>query len=75
MGKTIAEVVREEGALEAKRQTLLRQLRLKFKNVPEAIQAEIQATLDTQQLDLWLDAFATARSIRKIPFAANNVSR
>ena len=71
MGKTIFDVVKEEGALDAKRQILLRLLHLKFKNVPEAIKAEIQATPDIQQLDLWLDAFATARSIRKIPFAAN----
>ena len=34
MGKTIAEVVKDEGALEAKRETLLLQLRLKFKKVP-----------------------------------------
>ena len=71
MGKTIFDVVKEEGALDAKRQTLLRLLHLKFKNVPEAIEAEIQATPDIQQLDLWLDAFATARSIRKMPFTAN----
>ena len=75
MGKTIAEVVKDEGALEAKREILLRLLRLKFKNVPEAIEAEIQATPDVQQLDLWLDAVITTRSIRKIPFAANTVSR
>jgi len=48
---------------------------LKFKNVPKAIEAEIQATPDIQQLDLWLDAFATARSIRTMPFAANAVSQ
>jgi hypothetical protein len=70
MGKTIFDVVKEEGALEAKREMLLRQLRLKFKSVPEAIEAEIQTTLDSRQLDLWIDAFATARSIRKIPCAA-----
>ena len=79
MGKTIADVMKEEGALEgaleANRKTLLRLLRLKFKNVPKAIEAEIQATPDIQQLDLWLDAFATARSIRTMPFAANTVSR
>ena len=75
MGKTIADVLKEEGALDAKRETLLRLLRLKFKNVPEAIEAEILTTPEIQQLELWLDAFATARSIRKIPFAANTVSR
>ena len=74
MGKTIAQVVKDEGALEAKRETLLLQLRLKFKKVPEAIEAEIQSTPDVQQLNIWLAAFATARSLRKIPFAANNVS-
>ena len=71
MDKTIAEVIKEEGALEANRKMLLRQLRLKFKNVPAAIEAEIQGTLDSQQLALWFDAVLTARSIRKIPFVAN----
>jgi hypothetical protein len=72
MGKTIAEVLQDERELTAKRATLLRLLHLKFKKVPEAIEAEIQATLDIQQLDRWLDALITARSIRKIPFAANH---
>ena len=71
MSKSIAEELKEEGALEGQRKMLLRQLRLKFKKVPEAIEAEIQATQDSQQLALWFDAVITARSIRKIPFAAN----
>jgi len=71
MGKTIYDVVKEEGALDAKRETLLLLLRLKFKNVPEAVETEIQGTSDIQQLNQWLAAVITARSIRKIPFAAN----
>src|SRR5262249_197379 len=71
MGKTIADVIKEEGALAKQRETLLRLLRRRYKKVPAAIEAEIEATQDIQQLDLWLDAFATARSLRQIPFAAN----
>ena len=43
MGKTIAEVIKEEGflegALESKRETLLNLMRLRFKRLPAAIEA------------------------------------
>jgi hypothetical protein len=79
MGQTIAEALMEEGAvkgkaagiLEGKRETLLRQLRLRFKRVSPAITAEIQAAQDGGQLDDWLDAFATADKIGDIPFQSS----
>jgi hypothetical protein len=79
MGKTIAEALREEGALEgkaegvleAKRETLLEQLRLRFKRVPAAVTAEVEAAQDVQQLNRWLAAFATADKISDIPFQSN----
>lgn len=80
MGKTIAEALMEEGALkgkaagilEGKRETLLRQLRLKFKRrVPSGIVTEIEAAQEASQLDEWLDALVTADKISDIPFQAN----
>jgi hypothetical protein len=76
MGKTIAEALREEGkaqgvlegTLASKRETLLR---LKFKRVSPAISAQIEAAQDGQQLDNWLDAFATAEKITDIPFQSS----
>ena len=64
MRQTIAESIRAE----AKRETLLEQIRLRFKQVPSAIETKIEATADIQQLDAWLKAFATARRLSDIPF-------
>jgi hypothetical protein len=64
MRKTIAEDLKDQ----AKRETLLRQLRLRFKTIPAAIEAKIQATKDSQQLDTWLDEFVTARKLGDIDF-------
>jgi hypothetical protein len=67
MGKTIAEDLREQGGIDAKRATLLLQLGLRFK-VPPAIEAKIVATDDSQQLDAWLAEFAMARKLSDIDF-------
>jgi hypothetical protein len=64
MGKTIAEALQEEG----KRKALLHQLRVKFKHLPPAVTAEIEATQDDQQLDQWLEAVLTADKISDMPF-------
>jgi predicted transposase YdaD len=70
MGKTIAESLREEGKLEGKlegkRETLVRLLRTRFRNVPEKIVIQIQDTQDVAQLDTWLDAFASAKKLTDI---------
>jgi hypothetical protein len=76
MGQTIAEALKEEGALQAnatgilegKRETLLRLLQVRFKRVSPAVAAKIRAAQDNQQLDAWLDAFVTADKISAIPF-------
>jgi hypothetical protein len=74
MEKTIAEAWREEGevigALRSKRETLLRQLRLRFKRIPKGVETRIQSTRDSGQLDRWLDAVVTAESLADIPFDA-----
>jgi hypothetical protein len=71
MGKTIAEALEEKGALRKQRETLLRQLRVRFKQVPEAVAAEVEAEQNGQQLDDWLDAVVTARKLSDIPFRSN----
>jgi hypothetical protein len=76
MGKTIAEALRDEGRAEgraeaevqSRQQTLLRQLRLRFRKVPKAVEGVILATKDTAQLDGWLDRFATAGSLSDMGF-------
>jgi predicted transposase YdaD len=81
MGKTIAEVIKEEGfvegmergALQKQRETLLRQLRLKFKRVSPAIAKVIDATQDSHQLDEWLDAVITAEKISDIAFKPGRI--
>ncbi len=79
MGKTIAEVIKEEGflegmehgALQKQRETLLRLLRLKFKRVSPTIVKVIDATQDKHQLDEWLDAVITAGKISDIAFKSS----
>ena len=76
MGKTIAEALREEGKkegkqegeIEGRRDFFLLLLRERFKTVPQSIVAEIQATTDLRQFDIWGSAFASARTIADIPF-------
>jgi hypothetical protein len=74
MGKTIAEELieegKEQGALESKRETLLLQLRKKFKRVPASVEEEVNGTRDIQQLDTWLGEFATAKKLTDIHFAS-----
>jgi hypothetical protein len=67
MARTIAEDLMERGEIKAKRATLLRQLGLRFK-IPPAIEAKIQATDDSQQLDAWLDGVVKARKLGDIDF-------
>jgi hypothetical protein len=64
MSKTIAEALIDEG----KREALLRQLRLRFKKLPAAIEAKVRATDDSEQLNAWLDAVATTRKLDDIDF-------
>jgi hypothetical protein len=71
MGKTIAEDLVDKGALKGKREALLHQLRLKFKRVPAAIAAEIEAAQEDSQLDEWLGAVLTADTISDMPFQAS----
>src|SRR6185369_4602943 len=74
MRRTIADMFREEGEkrgrqqgeLESRRATLLRQLRLRFPNLPAETVDVIEACEDRAQLDAWLDGVVTARTLAQV---------
>ncbi len=66
MRRTIADELEEKGALKNRRQVLLRQLKRRFGNVPAAVSSTIRATHDPEQLDEWLDRFATAETLDEV---------
>jgi hypothetical protein len=66
MGRTIADELRHETRIEAARETLIRQIRRRFGEVPEETVAVIQSTFDLDRLNGWLDRFATAETLEQI---------
>lgn len=70
MGKTMADVMMENGArgaaVKTRQQTLVRQLRKRFGEVPDSVVRAVHATTDVHQLDDWLDRFATASSLDEL---------
>ena len=82
MGRTIADALREEGLkkgikegmekgrkvgeIRARRQTLLRQLRKRFEELPPETVDTIETTDDIGQLDRWLDQVVTAQSLEQM---------
>jgi hypothetical protein len=70
MRKTIADMFREEGQqrgeLNKARQTLLRQLRLRFGDLPAETTAIIEACTEPDQIDAWLDGVVTARTLAQV---------
>jgi hypothetical protein len=71
--RKIADAFREEGmkvaSLQTRRDILLRQLRMRFRNVPPKIAAAIAATDDIAQLDSWLNRILTARTLEEMDIA------
>jgi hypothetical protein len=71
MTRTMADVLiergqtegRTEAAIETRQQTLIRLLRRRFDDLPPEVTQAINATTATEQLDDWLDRFATANSL------------
>ena len=59
---------RTEAASETRQQTLIRQLRRRFHDLSPEVTRAINATTATQQLDEWLDRFATANSLDEMGF-------
>ena len=57
---------RNEAAIETRQQTLLRLLRRRFDDLPSEVTQAINATTTADQLDEWLDRFATASSLEEM---------
>ena len=82
MGKTMADVLMERGrtegerkgrtegrteaAIETRQQTLVRQLRRRFGDVPASAVSAVEATTDVEQLDTWLDRLVTASTLDEL---------
>jgi hypothetical protein len=70
MGKTYAQVLKEEGReqgeIRALRSTLLRQLQRRFGKLPQEIVQRIQSTDDSKTLNSWLERFATASTLEEM---------
>jgi predicted transposase YdaD len=78
MSQTIAEMYLEqgrvqgrvegeqEGALKTARGMLLRLLRKRFKKVPRKVEAHITATTNMQELETWIENFATAATLAEV---------
>jgi hypothetical protein len=63
MRRTIADELRDEGRLTSRRETLLRLIRLRFKEPPADVIVTIEACADIAQLDAWIDGIVTARRL------------
>ncbi len=72
MKRTIADMFREEGQLNKARQTLLRLLRLRFGDLPVETTNLIEGCTEPDQLDAWLDAFVTARTLAQVGIRSSN---
>ena len=80
MGRTMADVLMERGrtegrteglteaAIETRQQTLIRQLRRRFDDLPSEVTQAINVTTATEQLDEWLDQVLTAGSRDEMGF-------
>lgn len=66
MGKTIADMFKEEGALKARHEMLLRLLRAKYGQLPAAVIATVEVCADTAQLDAWGEAMLKARRLADV---------
>jgi flagellar biosynthesis/type III secretory pathway protein FliH len=58
----------EQGLARGKRETLLRQMRHKFGDLPEAVSARVEAVFDMNELDRLLDGVLEAESIAALGF-------
>jgi len=63
---SVERIAKAEAALETRQQTLIRQLRRRFDDVPSEVTRAINATTATEQLDDWLDRLVTARTLEDL---------
>ena len=70
MRRTIADELKEEGAkegaLKKSQQTLIRLMKRRFGDLPDGLSSAIRTTNDPEQLDEWLDRFATAETLEDV---------
>jgi hypothetical protein len=66
MRRTIADELKEEGATKAFQQTLIRQLKRRFGDVPDDVTSMIRGTDDAEQLNAWLDQVVTAETLDEV---------
>ena len=66
MVKTMADVVKEEGRLREARSTLLRQLHIRFRDVPKEPAGIIEDADDINQLNAWLERVPVSDSLTGI---------
>jgi hypothetical protein len=66
MGKTIADMFKEEGTLKARHEMLLGLLDAKFGQLPAGVIASVEACPDTAQLDAWGKALLKARRLSDV---------
>ena len=68
MGQTAAQALiqegREVGVIEAKQDTLIKLLNLKFGSIPHSVLQHIQTLRDTEQLDQLIGKIVTASSLQ-----------
>jgi hypothetical protein len=57
---------REEGKLLAKRESLLRLLRVRFENVPAKVEQAVNQTTDLAELNAWFDRAANAETLADV---------
>ena len=84
MGKTMADVLIEQGerkgerkgrneaAIETRQQMLIRLLRRRFQDIPGEIVNAVQATREIDRLDQWLDRLVTADSLHELEISDAN---
>ena len=66
MRRSMADVNRDEGIVLGKRQALLRQLRKRFTQIPDPIEARVEAEQNVDELDRWLDNVITAKRLADV---------
>ena len=70
MGKTIADDLMDKGrkqeAVRSRRGILLKLLRKRFGDLPEQTVSAVQSSTSAEELDSWLERFATAASLVEV---------
>jgi hypothetical protein len=64
--RTIADEIREEGAIDARQKMLLMGLRIRFGAVPADVEKTIRMTRNSGRLEEWMRHFATAFSLADV---------